>query len=105
MKRGLMETREVAEALGISKPAVIRLCGRGTLKSFFIGGVRLFDPIEVAKLQCCPEYRKRSRRGTNSKSTNLQVGLFEETGREPGSAEASPTAESDDEPELKAQEF
>lgn len=104
MIRGLMETREVAESLGISKPAVIRLVGRGTLKSQFIGGVRLYDPIDVAKLQVCPEYRKRSRRNTKRKLVVESGSLFDETRREPESGEASPTAEGEADSELKAEE-
>lgn len=104
MIRGLMETREVAESLGISKPAVLRLVGRGTLKSYFTAGKRLFEPTEVARLQCCPEFRKRSRRGTNKGSTVIKSGLFEESLRQPDSNEASQTASREFESDLKAKE-
>lgn len=105
MIRGLMETCEVAEALGISQVAVLKLTHRGTLKSYFTAGRRLFEPVEVAKLQCDPEYRKRSRRGTQPVKDSLTSSLFKQLSREPGSAEASPTAEREAGPDLKAKEI
>ena len=105
MIRGYMETSEVAQDLGITPEAVLRLAHRGTLKSNFLAGRRLFDPVDVAKLKTDEEYQKRSRRGSQPVKDSETPSLFSEASREPGSADSSQTASRDDESDLKAKEF
>lgn len=105
MIRGYMETSEVAQDLGITTEAVLKLAHRGTLKSNFLAGRRLFDPVEVEKLKTCPDYQKRSRRGSQPVKDSATPSLFGPSSREPGSAEASQTASGEAGPELKAKEF
>ena len=105
MIRGYMETAEVAEVLGISTVAVLKLAHRGTLKSNFLAGRRLFDPVDVAELKTDSEYLKRSRRGSQPVEDSETPSLFGSASREPGSAGSSQTASREAESELKAKEF
>lgn len=105
MIRGYMETSEVAQDLGITPEAVLKLAHRGTLKSNFLAGRRLFEPVEVAKLKTDPTYLKRSRRGTQPVKDSETASLFAKVSREPESGEAPQTAMSELDSELKVKEF
>lgn len=102
MIRGYLETSEAAEILGITTEAVLKLTHRGTLKSQFLAGRRLFDPADVAALQADPQYQKRTRKGTQPKRDNRTPCLYCGTSREPDSAGSRQTEVREAESELEA---
>lgn len=105
MIRGYMETSEVAQDLGITTEAVLKLAHRGTLKSNFLAGRRLFDPDDVVKLKTDPEYQKRSRRGTQPVPDSATPSLFDNASREPDTAGSSQSVSREAGSDLKAKEF
>lgn len=104
MIRGYLETSEVAQQLGITTEAVLKLTHRGTLKSQFLAGRRLFDPADVAALQADPQYAKRSRKGTQPKKDQQTPCLDCGTSREPAGPGSPQTGEREGTAELKAKE-
>ena len=104
MIRGFYETSEVAELLQITSVAVLKLTHRGTLPSRFQAGRRLFDPDDVEKLQNSPEYKKRTRRGSQKKLDKMTSSRVEGNSFQRDSSEASQTAERELESHLKREE-
>lgn len=58
----LIDAKEAARILGISQPAVHRLCNRGTLASIWLGSRRVFLRHKVKELAQSEEYLARTRR-------------------------------------------
>ena len=58
----LIEVKEAAEVLGISRQAVYRLIDRGTLAAQWRWGRRLVWDTAVEKLAQDPDFERRSRR-------------------------------------------
>lgn len=102
MIRGYLETAEVAKLLGITTEATLKLAHRGTLRSNFLAGRRLFDPKDVDALIADPLYAKRTRRGTQPVKDVETPSLFAKTSHEPDSAGSRQTEVREAESELEA---
>lgn len=61
MRNGYLTTQEVAERLGITPSAVLRLRTRGTLAGMFKGRTWWFSELAVEVLENSPYYLARSR--------------------------------------------
>lgn len=69
----MIDTKQAARILGISKAAVHRLCNRGTLPSIWLGSRRVFVRANVEKLANDQDYLRRTRRQSEYSREELEA--------------------------------
>lgn len=62
MLENMIETKEVAQILGISVQAVSRLCNRGSIPFLWLGGRRVYIRHKILLYSMDPERMKKTRK-------------------------------------------